>query len=213
LPEQPGAIASGTKNSSEQGSPIEKIKKEKTGVTPANADSFNKAGDAKKETAKKEIRKQKQSPGVQYATKNKKQHKKTSNENANNLAINQNPEEQRAQVKSEQTGTIVKANPGQDKVPSAGLIVSKLNPASNKLIAATELPDKTMKTNTESAYITQVAMIDNSVDDIDTDNTSAKKSKLRGIFRRVSRVFEKTTNADDGNKRSVAIGSFQIALK
>lgn len=44
-------------------------------------------------------------------------------------------------------------------------------------------------------------------------NTSSKKSKLRGIFRKVSRVFDKTTNADDDNKHGVLIGSFQIALK
>lgn len=42
----------------------------------------------------------------------------------------------------------------------------------------------------------------------------SKKNKMRGFFRRVSRVFEKTTNVDDDrNKRDVLIGNFQIALK
>lgn len=41
---------------------------------------------------------------------------------------------------------------------------------------------------------------------------SPKKTKLRGLFRRVSRVFEKTTNVDD-DKHGVLIGSFQFALK
>ena len=41
---------------------------------------------------------------------------------------------------------------------------------------------------------------------------STKKSKMRGIFRRVTRVFEKTTNVE-GEKSSVLIGNFQIAVK
>jgi hypothetical protein len=42
----------------------------------------------------------------------------------------------------------------------------------------------------------------------------SKKNKMRGFFRKVSRVFEKTTNVDDDrNKRDVLIGNFQIALK
>ncbi|MBS1596702.1 MAG: hypothetical protein JST75_00645 [Bacteroidetes bacterium] len=41
---------------------------------------------------------------------------------------------------------------------------------------------------------------------------STKKNKMRGIFRRVSRVFEKTTNVE-GDKSSVLIGNFQIAVK
>ena len=54
----------------------------------------------------------------------------------------------------------------------------------------------------------------NTEDFIYTSNTSSKKTKMRGLIRRVSRVFEKTTNVDeDDNKRAVMIGSFQIALK
>ena len=44
-------------------------------------------------------------------------------------------------------------------------------------------------------------------------NTSQKKSKLRGIFRRVTRVFEKNTQADDDSRQGLLIGGFQIALK
>src|SRR5579871_296874 len=45
-----------------------------------------------------------------------------------------------------------------------------------------------------------------------TNDDSEKKNKLRGIFRRVSRVFNKS-NDDENSKRSVSIGSFQIALR
>lgn len=54
---------------------------------------------------------------------------------------------------------------------------------------------------------------------LDIDNTYAstddKKNKMRGFFRKVSRVFEKTANIDaDGKERSgIRIASFEIALK
>jgi anti-sigma factor RsiW len=40
-----------------------------------------------------------------------------------------------------------------------------------------------------------------------------KKNKLRGVFRKVSRVFEKNANRDDDDKRGILIGNLQIALK
>lgn len=44
--------------------------------------------------------------------------------------------------------------------------------------------------------------------------TSTGKSTMRGFFRKVSRVFEKTTRVgDEGDKKAVLIGNFQIALK
>jgi hypothetical protein len=53
--------------------------------------------------------------------------------------------------------------------------------------------------------------------DIETTLASVdnKKNKMRGFFRKVSRVFEKTANLDaDGNeKRGIRIASFEIALK
>ncbi|NII24169.1 hypothetical protein HB364_03720 [Pseudoflavitalea sp. X16] len=41
-----------------------------------------------------------------------------------------------------------------------------------------------------------------------------KKNKMRGFFRKVSRVFDKATNADpDNEKSSIRIASFEFALK
>ncbi|MBO9566353.1 MAG: hypothetical protein J7621_26500 [Niastella sp.] len=46
------------------------------------------------------------------------------------------------------------------------------------------------------------------------DNNNNKKNKSRGFFRKVSRVFDKATNADpDHEKSSIRIASFEIALK
>jgi len=50
-------------------------------------------------------------------------------------------------------------------------------------------------------------------DDGTMDSSPAKKNKLRGLFRKVTRVLEKNTSRDDDDKHNVLIGSFQFALK
>jgi len=46
------------------------------------------------------------------------------------------------------------------------------------------------------------------------DNEPNKKNRMRGFFRKVSRVFDKATNADpDNDKSSIRIASFEIGLK
>jgi hypothetical protein len=51
-------------------------------------------------------------------------------------------------------------------------------------------------------------------DEIEILNTTiSKKNKLRGIFRKVSRVVEKTTNIDPGDVRGIRIANFEIGLK
>jgi hypothetical protein len=54
---------------------------------------------------------------------------------------------------------------------------------------------------------------DNSNSDIDTEPVSPKKNKLRGIFRKVTRTFEKTADRGEDGQRKILIGSFQFALK
>jgi len=69
-----------------------------------------------------------------------------------------------------------------------------------------------------SSFATQ-ALLNNATaskddnDDYGDEPASTKKNKLRGIFRRVSRVFEKTADRDDNGQRKVLIGAFQVALK
>lgn len=77
----------------------------------------------------------------------------------------------------------------------------------------TQEPDKKQGTEPQ---IRQAIYIDQA-DSPGGDQTSflafsTKKNKMRGIFRKVSRVFEKTTNVE-GDKSSVLIGNFQIAVK
>jgi hypothetical protein len=51
-------------------------------------------------------------------------------------------------------------------------------------------------------------------DEIEILNTTvSKKNKLRGLFRKVSRVVEKTTNIETGDGRGIRIANFEIALK
>jgi len=70
----------------------------------------------------------------------------------------------------------------------------------------------------KSSFATQ-ALLNNSIasgdddDNFEAEPASTKKNKFRGIFRRVSRTFEKTADRDDDGQRKVLIGAFQIALK
>jgi hypothetical protein len=68
-----------------------------------------------------------------------------------------------------------------------------------------------------SSFATQ-ALLNNATTANDDNNygaepASQKKNKLRGLFRRASRVFEKTADRDDDGQRKVLIGTFQFALK
>ncbi|HEX9513519.1 MAG TPA: hypothetical protein VF939_23675 [Puia sp.] len=50
-------------------------------------------------------------------------------------------------------------------------------------------------------------------DGLAMESTPSKKNKLRGLFRKVTRVLDKSTSRDEDDQRSVLIGSFQFALK
>ncbi|PWT77237.1 MAG: hypothetical protein C5B59_04495 [Bacteroidetes bacterium] len=64
----------------------------------------------------------------------------------------------------------------------------------------------------DSSQLHMAMMEKTNAEDVSIMSFSPKKNRMRGVYRRVTRVFGKTTNADD-EKRSVLIGSFQIALK
>jgi anti-sigma factor RsiW len=53
----------------------------------------------------------------------------------------------------------------------------------------------------------------NKEDNINFIVFSTNKNSMRGLVRKVSRVFDKMTNADDENKRGLVVGNFQIPLK
>ena len=93
--------------------------------------------------------------------------------------------------------------------------VQKVNDEKNNEITAPSVTSKP----TNLAYAST-----NGIDDVDMntgddkgdfygDNTSNKKNKLRGFFRKVSRAFNKTAHVDNENNDAILIGSFRIALK
>ena len=76
-------------------------------------------------------------------------------------------------------------------------------------------PGKTALNNSDMA-----AIADHSYDLLDEEEDiqiqpADRKNKMRGILRRVSRVFDKATNADAGDNRkgNIRIANFEIALK
>ena len=97
---------------------------------------------------------------------------------------------------------------------------SVLNPASDQMLAslshpAVESPASQKEPPDQSAsQLAFTSMTADSEDGINVLTTSSGKNKMRGIFRKVSRVFGKTTGMDDeGSDRAVLIGNIQIALK
>ena len=80
----------------------------------------------------------------------------------------------------------------------------------------------TVKPTTAKALADKPADVANSLalsgeDELDADQfatASNKKNRMRGLFRKVSRVFERNTNLEPGeNNRAIRIASFEIALK
>jgi len=103
--------------------------------------------------------------------------------------------------------SIAAVNPGEVARPEK-IIVAATNPVT--------APEETISKE-NSSFATQ-ALLNNSTAANDNNNDGAepasqKKNKLRGIFRRASRVFEKTADRDDDGQRKVLIGTFQFALK
>jgi hypothetical protein len=81
-------------------------------------------------------------------------------------------------------------------------------------LAVSGNPDAGGEENT--SFATQALL--NSTNDAPEDgfameSSSPKKNKLRGLFRKVSRVLEKNASRDEDDKHSVLIGGFQFALK
>jgi hypothetical protein len=79
----------------------------------------------------------------------------------------------------------------------------------SKNLVATAIPA------TKTTYIAKPSIPEEPIDPdgLYTANDN-KKNRMRGFFRKVSRVFDKATNADtDNGKSSIRIASFEFALK
>jgi hypothetical protein len=89
--------------------------------------------------------------------------------------------------------------------------VQKMNEVKKNEISAPSITS-----NTANLVAATSVDVDNTGDDKEDfyrDNTSTKKNKFRGFFRKVSRAFNKTAHVDNENNDAILIGSFRIALK
>jgi len=69
--------------------------------------------------------------------------------------------------------------------------------------------------NMNASFATQALLSQTSYPDDGSleETASPRKNKLRGIFRKVTRVLEKSTSREDDDSKKVTIGGFQFALK
>jgi len=69
--------------------------------------------------------------------------------------------------------------------------------------------------NMNASFATQalLSQVSYSDDDSQEQPVSPRKNKLRGIFRKVTRVLEKPAAREDDDNKKVTIGGFQFALK
>jgi len=109
-------------------------------------------------------------------------------------------------ITHQEGNAIAAADPGVGPGPAVASIIRPV--ASQEVVIPKE----------KSSFATQ-ALLNNSTasgdddDNFEAEPASTKKNKFRGIFRKVSRAFEKTADREDDGQRKVLIGAFQIALK
>ena len=91
------------------------------------------------------------------------------------------------------------------------VITTGIKGPGNKTIVLTGLAE-----DNNSSFATR-ALLNSSTDDPEDgdgmQSSSSGKNRLRGLFRKVSRVLEKSSSRDEDDKRHVLIGGFQFALK
>lgn len=121
---------------------------------------------------------------------------------------------------------VVKTEPAKDRTVAPP--VSSVDTSRDLAIAPTTKPDKSEALpvvstvavsipKDQSSFATQALLKES--EDAEADNIVAEtqapagKTKLRKIFRRVSRAFGKTADRDDDGQRQVLISAFQVALK
>lgn len=73
--------------------------------------------------------------------------------------------------------------------------------------------DATGNTNVSFASQALLSQVNYSDDGSPEETASPRKNKLRGIFRKVTRVLEKSAAREDDDNKKVTIGGFQFALK
>ena len=181
-------------------------KKQEPSVTPIVSDTFNKKAVAIKEATEKNN----QVEAKISSWKKRKENIDPIDNHSGKALVSSNEKNKNQTVlpaldnKNEKSKIIIEDKPAQVAVIPTN--------DSSRLVAKIDKPKDPVKTNAGNDYILQVAMNSNNVEYINIANTSVNKNKLRGLFRKVSRVLEKTTNADDNNKHSLAIGNIHVSL-
>lgn len=102
----------------------------------------------------------------------------------------------------------------KNEVIGTGLTAMNLNKNPETIVAIDQAvdPDELSSNDNPDAYYASAT--DNQIEVLNT--TVSKKNKMRGFFRKVSRVVEKTTSIGPGeneNGRGLRIANFEIALK
>ena len=197
-------VASQTKKDT-QSKNIDDTKKDQQAVTSKPPDSLNNNSNAREEMA---LRQKKEEKKLQTDIKTEQKNKQAKNE--------RNPLIKNLRQENDMAPVIVRAqNNDQKKQVDTDKIAMLTNAVAAVNLKTQDVPVKNPITVPEVNPVTkQVALADQ---DGNPENQngflafSTKKNKMRGIFRKVSRVFEKTTNVD--SDKPVLIGNFQIALK
>lgn len=101
--------------------------------------------------------------------------------------------------------------------PSEPVVVAAVHPdaAENPLIKPSTTVAVVNIPKEQSSFATQALLAEAQGDETKEDVAAAPagKSKLRGLFRRVSRTFGKTAERDDDGQKEVLISAFQVGLK
>jgi len=104
----------------------------------------------------------------------------------------------------------------EDKEVRTGDLVSKANAVSDQMLAITDHATTGPDEEFDEHFVKQASlnsMTNDPENGISILTASSGKTKMRGFFRKVSRVFEKNTGIDEDSNKSVLVGNFQIALK
>ena len=187
----------------------DQTKKDQSTVTSAPSDSLNIRSGAKEMALEKKKEEKKSAADVNPEQKNKLARNESSRETAN-------PTQQKEPVKPENDiAPIIAIEQGNDRESQINTDKIDIRPDAVATInlKTQDVPQKNPTTDGGS-LIKQVAIVDQTGNPESPNSFlafSTKKNKMRGIFRRVSRVFEKTTSVD--SDKPVLIGNFQIALK
>jgi hypothetical protein len=207
----------------------EAVKKDPSPVTPATPDTFYSSGSSTVPTAADLVKKENsdEGPTQKWATQITPLQKIVAPEEKTTalVAIAADPGKIADSGKIADPGKIAYpgkiADPATIADPGTNVDPAKATALANRMVPPVDRavgPEEGTISRENSSFATQ-ALLNNATasrDDNEDDGDEpalTKKNKLRGIFRKVSRAFEKTADRDDNGQRKVLIGAFQVALK